>query len=144
MGIAIDSHSYLWYNTTKVIEGGLRRPTLFNRPHQYQRKEMTSVADTLTSSPVYIRNPDVVLREEDPDGGLLFNPDTNQIRVLNATGLLVWQLCDGRHAVPDIVAALKQAFDGAPEDQVTDDVQEFVQEMQASGFLGVMEAQAGR
>jgi hypothetical protein len=27
-----------------------------------------------------IRNPDVILREEDPDGALLFNPDTNQIR----------------------------------------------------------------
>lgn len=32
-----------------------------------------------------IRNPDVVLREENPDGALLFNPDTNQIRVINTT-----------------------------------------------------------
>jgi hypothetical protein len=30
----------------------------------------------------YLRNPDVVLREEDPDGGLLFNPDTNQVKVI--------------------------------------------------------------
>ena len=45
----------------------------------------------------YIRNPDVVLREEEADGGLLFNPDTNQIRVVNATGLMIWKLCDGEH-----------------------------------------------
>jgi len=37
----------------------------------------------------YLCNPDVVLREEDEDGGLLFNPDTNQIRVLNHTGLFI-------------------------------------------------------
>ena len=94
----------------------------------------------LAASPLYVRNPDVVLREEDPDGGLLFNPDTNQIRVLNATGLLVWQLCDGGHALPGIVAALKESFDGVPEDQAASDVDEFVQEMQASGFIGVLEA----
>jgi hypothetical protein len=29
-----------------------------------------------------VRNPDVVLREEDPDGASLFNPNTNQIRVI--------------------------------------------------------------
>ena len=45
----------------------------------------------------YLCNPDVVLREEDEDGGLLFNPDTNQIRVLNHTGLFIWKLCDGSH-----------------------------------------------
>jgi len=29
----------------------------------------------------FLRNPDVVLREEDPDeGALLFNPDTNQVK----------------------------------------------------------------
>jgi hypothetical protein len=43
-----------------------------------------------------VRNPDVVLREEDPDGALLFNPDTNQIRVINTTGLFIWKPCRTR------------------------------------------------
>ncbi len=101
------------------------------------------MADALNSLPLYIRNPDVVLREEDQEGGLLFNPDTNQIRVLNATGLLVWQLCDGSHALPDIVAALKESFDDVPEERVSSDVEAFVQDMQASGFIGVVEAPVG-
>ena len=39
----------------------------------------------------YHCNPDVVLREEDESGALLFNPDTNQVKVVNATGLFIWK-----------------------------------------------------
>jgi hypothetical protein len=44
------------------------------------------------------------MREEDPDGGLLFNPDTNSMRVINNTGLFVWKLCDGTKSMEFITA----------------------------------------
>lgn len=91
----------------------------------------------------YIRNPDVALREEDEDGGLLFNPDTNQVRVVNTTGLFIWQQCDGSRAEADIVRALQDAFDEVPEDQVAQDVREFIADMVESGFLGTVESPAG-
>jgi hypothetical protein len=86
----------------------------------------------------YIRNPDVVLREEDEVGGLLFNPDTNQIRVVNATGLFVWTLCDGSYDLPGLVAALKGAFDQVPQDEVNGQVEAYVDDMVAAGFLGTV------
>lgn len=89
------------------------------------------------SDDLLIRNPDVVLREEDPDGALLFNPDTNQIRVINTTGLFIWKHCDGRKALPAIVSAIKKTFDSVPEKEVDDQVKAFVDDMQANGFLGV-------
>jgi hypothetical protein len=87
-----------------------------------------------------IRNPDVVLREEDPDGALLFNPDTNQIRVINTTGLFIWKQCDGKKDLPAVIAALKKAFDEVPEAEVDSQVKAFVDDMQSNGFLGVPEA----
>ena len=84
-----------------------------------------------------VRNPDVVLREEDPDGALLFNPDTNQIRVINPTGLFIWKQCDGKKNLPAIISALKDAFDGVPEKEVAGEVKTFVDDMRANGFLGV-------
>lgn len=86
-----------------------------------------------------IRNPDVVLREEDPDGALLFNPDTNQIRVINTTGLFIWKHCDGKKDLPAIVSALKKTFDGVPEAEVDAQVKAFIDDMQSNGFLGVPE-----
>jgi hypothetical protein len=86
----------------------------------------------------YIRNPDVVLREEDPDGGLLFSPDTNQIKVLNASGLLVWKLCDGSRDLPKIISQIQESFDDVPEDQVVEQITEFIHTMIAVELIGTV------
>ena len=91
-------------------------------------------------SPIYQCNPDVVLREEDEDGGLLFNPDTNQIKVVNSTGLLIWKLCDGRSTLHIIQEKILEAFETAPEDDVAVDIQQFIEQMLRSGFIGIVEA----
>jgi hypothetical protein len=85
-------------------------------------------------------NPDVVLREEDPDeGGLLFNPDTNQVKVINTTGLFIWQQCGVPRSLAEIVTEVQKGFDEVPLEQVAADVQEFVDGMLASGFIGKLE-----
>lgn len=87
----------------------------------------------------YVRNPDVVLREEDQDGALLFNPDTNQVKVTNATGLFIWQQCDGTRDLGAIATAIQEAFDEVSADQVAHDVKEFIEGMITSGFIGTVE-----
>jgi hypothetical protein len=90
----------------------------------------------------YIRNPDVVLREEDAEGGLLFNPDTNQIKVLNETGLFIWQLCDGSRDLTAILIAIHESFDEVPEEQITEQVTGFIDYLTATGFVGIVEDNA--
>jgi len=87
----------------------------------------------------YVQNPDVNLRDEDEDGALLFNPDTDRVQLLNSTGLYIWKLCAQEHTVDEIVAAFKAEFDEVPEDQVAADVEGFVHHMGDSGFLGTVE-----
>ncbi len=88
----------------------------------------------------FLRNPDVVLREEDPDeGALLFNPDTNQVKVINTTGLFIWQQCGVAHTLDEIVSEVQKEFDEVPSGQVAQDVQEFVDSLLASGFIGTVE-----
>jgi len=89
----------------------------------------------------YIKNPDVVLREEDIDGALLFNPDTNQIKVLNTTGLFIWKLCEKKHNITNIIKALKNSFDQVPDDKAEDQVKTFINEMKESGFIGIIKDQ---
>ena len=94
---------------------------------------------TSIQSPRYLRNPDVVIREEDPDGALVFNPDTDQIKVLNQTGFFIWQLCDGSHDKEGIVRCVRESFDKVPEDQVSGQVEDFVNDMLSAGFIGTAE-----
>ncbi|MBN2547773.1 MAG: PqqD family peptide modification chaperone [Anaerolineales bacterium] len=89
----------------------------------------------------YLRNPDVVLREEDEDGALLFNPDTNEVKAINTTALFVWERCSDIADLTTIVAAIKDAFDDVPEDQVNDQVQTCIEAMVVSGFIGVVDRQ---
>ncbi len=102
-------------------------------------KENTAVDNILNASSCYIINPDVGLREEDEDGGLLFNPDTNQVKVINTTGLFIWKKCDGTQNLNEIVAAMQDAFEDAPADQITEDVNEFIEVMVKTGFIGTVE-----
>jgi hypothetical protein len=84
----------------------------------------------------YIQNPDVNQREEDEDGALLFNPDTDQVQLISKTGLYIWKLCIEPHTVEEIVNRFREDFDEVPEDQVTTDVEEFLKQMVDSGFIG--------
>lgn len=95
---------------------------------------------TISVATCYLRNPDVVLREEDPEeGALLFNPDTNQVKVINITGLFIWQQCGEVRTLDEIIAEVKKDFEEVPLEQVAQDVQEFVEGMSASGFIGTVE-----
>jgi hypothetical protein len=88
----------------------------------------------------FLRNPDVVLREEDPEeGALLFNPDTNQVKVINVTGLFIWQKCDKARAIDEIVAEVQKEFAEVPAEQVVQDVKDFMDDMVTSGFIGTVE-----
>jgi len=102
-------------------------------------KENTTVDDKLNASSHYIINPDVGLREEDEDGGLLFNPDTNQVKVINTTGLFIWKKCDGKQNLTEIITAMQDAFEDVPADQITEDVNEFFEGMVSAGFIGIVE-----
>ena len=95
---------------------------------------------TITLEASFIHNPDVVLREEDPDeGALLFNPDTNQVKVINSTGLFIWQQCGVARTLDEIVAEVQKGFEDVPLEQLAQDVREFMDGMLASGFIGIVE-----
>jgi len=87
----------------------------------------------------YLCNPDVVLREEDEDGGLLFNPDTNQVKVVNTTGLFIWKQFAALNRADAVAEAILKNFQEATAEVVQADLKEFLDEMLQSGFIGEAE-----
>ena len=94
---------------------------------------------TTTSEPIYIVNPDVSCREEEPDGALLFNPDTDKVLLINTTGLLIWRTLDRPHTEDEIVAALQELCNNVPANQVGSDVHEFLEQLLQAGFVGFLQ-----
>jgi hypothetical protein len=91
---------------------------------------------------LYVANPEVSCREEGAEGALLFNPDTDQVVVVNITGFLIWQTLSQPCSLGDIVTALAEQCENIPDDLVAGDVSEFIQPLLTQGFVGIYEGVA--
>jgi hypothetical protein len=84
----------------------------------------------------WVARPDVVVRPEGDEGEvLLFDPETERVKVLNHTGFFVWNLLDGRHTEADVVERLSAEHASVAHDVVTGDVHAFVQDLLDLGFV---------
>lgn len=75
------------------------------------------------------RKPDYRLEIMD-DELLLFHPAQTKILYCNQTASLIWQLCDGQRAVPEIIELLSAAYPAAADTiqaDVDTTLQQFVQ-----------------
>jgi len=80
------------------------------------------------------RDPKVIFREED-DIGLLFNPDSGRVNILNETGKFIWaRLAEGKTA-SRITEELMDAFDIADGDKAKEEVGSFLSSLGRAGLL---------
>ena len=80
------------------------------------------------------RDPRIIFKEEG-EVGLLFNPDSGTVNILNETGKFIWALLDGEKTKADIVARLDEEFEVAPARSAAGDFDAFVNALGALGFL---------
>ena len=83
----------------------------------------------------YVVNPDVLSREE-LDGTLLVNADNGDFLLINPVGRLIWQALRQPLTPEEIIAHLMETCEDVPGEQVAADVEEFLQALQPSGFIG--------
>lgn len=76
-----------------------------------------------------LARPELLFRELN-DGGIIYEPQTDTIHTLNATGSFIWVLCDGEHTLQDILNLIKQhfqKFEVSPEEAVSTAIEQFQQ-----------------
>ena len=84
----------------------------------------------------YTINHDVSCRIEEPEGAILFNPETDAVQAINPTGLAIWQALEYPRNKQEIVEYLLDVCEDVPEEQVVQDVEAFVEKLKAAGFVG--------
>jgi hypothetical protein len=83
---------------------------------------------------------DVIVREEGDEGeALLFDPETERIKVLNRTGLLLWNWCDGEHSRADLVAGLAGEYPAVDREVLVADVDRFLEDLDELGLVREVE-----
>ena len=90
----------------------------------------------------YLADPDVSFRQEDDDGGILYNAETDSLEVVNPVAAEIWTYLAAPRTQAEVVAHLCATCDGAARAQVEKDVAEFVESLLKKGFIGVAEEPA--
>lgn len=94
---------------------------------------------TQMNEATYLVNPDVSFRQEDDDGGILFNPDTDALELVNPTAAVIWTFLAAPRTQAEVVEHLCEVCVGAIRAQVEKDVAEFFESFLKKGFIGVVE-----
>lgn len=89
-----------------------------------------------------IRQNPRVLTQPDGENIILFNPDNGMLRKSNASGRMIWSMCDGRHSVDDIVRQLTATYEVDP-DTARKDVLNMIEALSSAGFVEVVVREGG-
>lgn len=81
-----------------------------------------------------LRRDDVMCRDMGTER-LLYDAEAEAIHVLNPSALLIWNLCDGNHSVPDMEKELLAAFSVAPGHDVVADIRQTVDTFAKNNLL---------
>lgn len=84
----------------------------------------------------YMANP-VVSCGDEQEGSILFNPDTDDMVVINPTGRAIWELIDTPHTAEQIVAHLVERYQNVSAEQAAEDVQSFLENLLGDFVLEV-------
>jgi len=93
----------------------------------------------LTMASRLATNPNLVLRIEADDCGLLFDPDSGRVQMLNDTAIGIWQRLDGQRTLAEVLDSLRQDYDDIPAG-AAEQVLKLVKQLAAAGAVGVWES----
>jgi hypothetical protein len=79
-------------------------------------------------------NPEMVFRKEE-EGAFLFDPHTGNLKYLNTNGLNIYELCDGRNKVGDIITLLMELYPDVTGEKIIADTESFFEGLAAMQFL---------
>lgn len=84
-----------------------------------------------------IANPDVIFKDEGEDGALLFNPKTSEVKIVNATGALIFKQLDGKCTVAEIASNLEGIYEKTEGEDIEGHVEEFIDMLIEKGLAGI-------
>ena len=79
-------------------------------------------------------NPEMVFRKEE-EGAFLFDPHNGNLKYLNTNGVNIYELCDGRKTVGDIITLLIEFYPDVAIEKIAADTGLFFESLAAMQFL---------
>ncbi len=101
-----------------------KKTTATAQNHEDTKTTVINLNGRITANPV------VSCRVEGDDGALLFNPDTDNTRLINPTGIMVWNFISQPRTVEEIIDYITRSFSNSPDQaSVRKDIVTFVTDL---------------
>lgn len=83
----------------------------------------------IATDKIVSKNPKVQIRAEAADKFLLFNLENHETLIINETGKFVWESCDGKVSISDIIEKVKSDYEVKNEqiENLENIIMEFIQ-----------------
>lgn len=81
-----------------------------------------------------IRKESVMCREIEGEG-ILYNPNTKSMHILNKTAFALWGLCDGKHNSDQIASEIRSRFEVTESDDVLADINRILDQLEKLQLL---------
>ncbi len=94
------------------------------------------------STVFHAADPAVSVRLAGDNEAVLFHPDIGLEKVVNATGLFIWQRLDGSLSVDEIARRVRERFEAVSTDRISKDVAAFVDDLSRQGFATANETRS--
>jgi len=79
-------------------------------------------------STIIIAKQGIVLKKEDDDWGLLYNPETDTSFALNPVSTLIWEAIKSERSIEDLIVIIRKACVNVP-DNMENDIFEYVKHL---------------
>jgi hypothetical protein len=86
----------------------------------------------ITSKTKPKKSPDVA--EKTGKETLIFDVVAGRLYELNETGRILWSLCDGKHAIDDMMKTIREQYD-VSDNKVKEEVFSFLKKMLEAGLI---------
>lgn len=77
-----------------------------------------------------------IIAQKGSDEVLLFNMDDGSYYALNEVGHRIWELCDGRHEMAEMVGVLAKEYN-APAEMLETDILEVLEDLRSKNLIVV-------
>ncbi len=84
-----------------------------------------------------IVNPEIVLRVEFDDWGILFDPETGKSSGLSPIGIFIWEKLDGSRTKEDVLVEMAESCEGGIPETASKEYDDFISSLQEKGYISV-------
>lgn len=89
----------------------------------------------------YAKRAGIEFRGGEPEGGVLFNSNQDEIMIINSLGIRIWKLLDAIENELSIANELKKEYEGVDVATIEEDTRKFLHQLLRGGLLECVKKQ---